>query len=113
MDVVVPFATPQAEQRMRIMELHLPVDHTVDYDYLEHVARSCVLTGGQIRNTSLHASMLAMEEGVAVNRSHLEAALRSEFRKAGALSPLDEKNRDGGGQFDKIDSFINVLANHR
>lgn len=112
MDVVVPFSTPQAEQRMRIMELHLPLDHEVDYDFLKQVATNCALTGGQIRNTCIHASMLAMDEGAAVNRYHLEDALKSEFRKAGALSPLEDSNRNNLSRNEKIDSFISALENH-
>ncbi|MCK7496544.1 MAG: hypothetical protein MZW92_40755 [Comamonadaceae bacterium] len=62
MDVVVPFFSPQAAERLRIFELHLPLDHIVDDAFLQTVARRCTLTGGQIRNAALHAALLALDE---------------------------------------------------
>lgn len=112
MDVVVPFYLPQPEQRMRILELHLPIDHEVDFHYLQHVASRCVLTGGQIRNATLHASLLAMEEGHLVDRFHLEAALKSEFRKAGAISPLKVANNHALSQNGSMEAFVSALANN-
>jgi len=100
MDVVIPFFPPQAEERWRILDLHLPVGHAVDPHYLERVAVRCALHGGQLRNAALHASLLALDEGTErVAGRHLEAALRSEYRKAGGTFPLDAHptgSRDGG-----------------
>ena len=100
MDVVVPFFAPQAAERLRILELHLPLDHAVDDGYLQTVARRCTLTGGQIRNATLHAALLALDEGGPLGPAHLEAGLRSEYRKAGGTFPLDGgeplRERDGG-----------------
>lgn len=112
MDVLVPFYPPQAEQRMQIMELHLTAEHEVDYDFLHHVAARCVLNGGQIRNTALHASLLAMEEGCPLNGYHLEEALKSEFRKAGAISPLEAGSNNAVNNNGNMDAFISALANH-
>lgn len=112
MDVLVPFYPPQPEQRLSIMQLHLPIDHEVDDDYLHQVASRCVLNGGQIRNTALHASLLAMEQGSPVNRDHLDEALKSEFRKAGAISPLEASNNNTLNQNGSMDAFISALANH-
>jgi len=100
MDVVVPFLPPRAEERWRILDLHLPRAHGVAPAYLERVARRCALTGGQLRNTALHATLLALDEAGPVELRHLDEALRSEYRKAGGTFPLSEavapRAADGG-----------------
>ncbi|MDA8018116.1 MAG: ATP-binding protein [Thermoanaerobaculia bacterium] len=100
MDVVIPFFPPQADERLRILGLHLPMDHRVDDHYLEQVAVRCTLHGGQLRNAALHAALLALDDGSdTVSVRHLDAALRSEYRKAGGTFPLDALptgSRDGG-----------------
>lgn len=90
MDVVVPFLRPQTEERRRILELHLPPDHDIEPGYLDLVAARCVLTGGQLRNAVLHAALLALDQGGAVDRGRLEAGIRNEYRKAGGVVPLAE-----------------------
>jgi SpoVK/Ycf46/Vps4 family AAA+-type ATPase len=109
MDVVVPFFAPQAEERFRILELHLPEDHEVGFELLERFAVGCALTGGQLRNAALHASLLAFEDGGGpVVGGHLEEALRNEYRKAGAAYPLSEgRPSEHGG----IESFMAALQN--
>ncbi|MGA1839281.1 MAG: AAA family ATPase [bacterium] len=94
MDVVVNFVRPQALERWQIWQLHLPENHDVDIPYLEDVAVRCTMTGGQIRNAALQATMLALDTGKGILRSqHLEAAIQSEYRKAGAVCPLSENGR--------------------
>lgn len=109
MDVVVPFYPPQAEERLHILELHLPRNHGVDVDFLEMSARRCAINGGQLRNAVLHATLLAMDESLDVNNVHLKEGLRSEYRKAGATFPLDNMGnaveRDGG-----MEAFIGALG---
>jgi hypothetical protein len=91
MDVVVPFFPPQAEERWRILDLHLPPDYAVSPAILERLAVACALTGGQLRNAALHATLLALEDGGGpVAGHHLEEAIRNEYRKAGATYPLSE-----------------------
>ncbi len=91
MDVVVPFVPPDAEERRAIWQLHLPADHAVEPAYLGEVCARCALTGGQIRNAALHATLLALADGTGrVGRPHLAEALESEYRKAGGLSPLGD-----------------------
>jgi hypothetical protein len=92
MDVVVNFLPPQSQERWYIWQLHLPADHAVDPAYLDEVATRCIMTGGQIRNAALHATLVALDDGGVVRRGHLEAAIRSEYRKAGALCPLSENS---------------------
>lgn len=103
MDVVVTFTPPREQERWQIWQLHLPANHTVTDHYLESVALRCPLTGGQIRNAALHATLLALhEQGDAAGRKaqvsnrHLAEALRSEYRKAGASFPLHESSHQNG-----------------
>ena len=109
MDVLVPFFTPQAEERLHILQLHLPEDHCMSPAFLETAARRCALNGGQLRNAVLHAALLAIDEEEAPTDRHLEDGLRSEYRKAGAPFPLDafadKVIRDGG-----MEAFVGALA---
>ncbi|HEX6186420.1 MAG TPA: ATP-binding protein [Pyrinomonadaceae bacterium] len=88
MDVVVDFRAPEPAERWQIWRLHLPANHSVDSASLEEVAQRCALTGGQIRNAVLHASLLALDDGQVITSAHLEAAVQREYRKAGAVCPL-------------------------
>jgi SpoVK/Ycf46/Vps4 family AAA+-type ATPase len=110
MDVVVNFVPPQADERWAIWQLHMPDDCAVRPDFLARVAAQCVMTGGQIRNAALLATLLAVSEGSArVRNRHLDVAVRAEYRKAGAVCPLDENGvaRTPAAQ---IDQFIRVIA---
>jgi DNA polymerase III delta prime subunit len=88
MDVRVNFQEPDAAERWSIWQMHLPEAHEVGRTLLDEVARRCELTGGEIRNAVLHAAALALETGGAVADEHLEAAVRREYRKSGAVCPL-------------------------
>lgn len=88
MDVVIDFPTPRAEERLAIFQLHLPAHHGIDPDFLEEVAYRCALTGGQIRNVVLHASLIALDRGSGIETAELEAAVQREYRKSGAVCPL-------------------------
>lgn len=90
MDVVVNFVPPGAAERLAIWQLHLPESHAVSGTMLSQVAARCDLTGGQIRNAALLASLLAVSAGSPqVLDVHLQDAVRAEYRKAGAVCPLD------------------------
>jgi len=101
MDVVVEFRAPDALERWQIWQLHLPPSHAVDEGMLDELAGRCVLTGGQIRNAMLHASLLALagagrganghgpgDAGASVTTADVEEAVRREYRKAGLICPL-------------------------
>ncbi len=111
MDIVIPFYQPQMDQRLQIFYLHLPNLHHIEHGFLSNVAKFCVLTGGQIRNVCLHATLMALEENNQVANAHLEAALRSEYQKNGGTYPLDsgrpKPESDGG-----MSHFINALGQH-
>jgi SpoVK/Ycf46/Vps4 family AAA+-type ATPase len=110
MDVVVPFFAPRAEERWQILDMHLPAGHVVDQEFLQKVAALCQLTGGQLRNAALHAALLALEDGhdIPVTSGHLEEAVRSEYRKAGAAYPLAREGFGDGS--DGMSAFMSSLG---
>jgi hypothetical protein len=110
MDVLVNFVPPRVHERRAIWQLHLPQNHAVDQDYLKELAAQCAMTGGQIRNAALHATLLALDDGSRmVRRYHLEQAVQSEYRKAGALCPLNGNGRvcETPGN---VEAFLSTLA---
>ncbi len=88
MDVVISFSPPTPPERWAIWQLHLPPDHAIDFSLLEEVAGRCVLSGGQIKNAALHASLLALEDGGIVTSAMIGAAIEREYRKSGGVCPL-------------------------
>jgi ATPase family protein associated with various cellular activities (AAA) len=88
MDVVVDFRPPEAAERWTIWQLHLPATHEVAPALLREVASRCAMTGGQIRNAALQASLLALDDGGVMISAHLESAVQREYRKMGAVCPL-------------------------
>jgi SpoVK/Ycf46/Vps4 family AAA+-type ATPase len=110
MDVVVQFIPPQVDERWAIWQLHLPDDHCIGSDLLARVAASCDLTGGQIRNAAQLATLLAVSEGNRpVGDRHLIEALRAEYRKAGAICPLEEGRTSALPRF-QLHDFIRLLT---
>ena len=88
MDVVIDFRPPEVTERWGIWQTHLPADHDVPIVMLQEVASRCELSGGQIRNTVLHASLLALSNGGRVTEEHLEAAIIREYQKVNGVCPL-------------------------
>jgi SpoVK/Ycf46/Vps4 family AAA+-type ATPase len=88
MDVVVDFRAPEAAERWAIWGLHLPPNHAVDPAALREITARCALSGGQIRNAALHATLLALDEESIITTSHLYKAIWREYRKAGDICPL-------------------------
>jgi len=91
MDVVIEFRRPDAAERLDIWTLHLPPDNVVSASLLHDLAVRCDLTGGAIRNAALHAALLALEAVVAVGDNEIDAAVRREYRKLGAVCPLRQR----------------------
>lgn len=109
MDVVVNFLSPQAQERLHIWHLHLPPGHGITPAYLEEVAVRCALTGGQIRNAVLHATLSALDRGGVIDSAILDDGIQSEYRKAGAISPLYEVRPlrvQEGGVKDFLDGIV-------
>jgi len=94
MDVLIDFRMPDAEERRQIWRLHLPPDHEVAENWIDDAARRCHLSGGQIRNAALHASLLALGRGSPVRTADAANAVFREYQKIGAVCPL---RRPGGG----------------
>jgi hypothetical protein len=88
LDMVIDFRPPETAERWVIWQLHLPVTHAIDLPLLQEVAGRCNLTGGQIRNVVLHASLLGLSDGGVITSTHLEASLQREYRKMGTIYPL-------------------------
>ena len=112
MDVLVNFVTPQAEERWHIWQLHLPESHDVEPIALERVAVRCAMTGGQIRNAAQLATLLALDsaKGI-VTEAHLEQAVHSEYRKAGATSPLHQPlNGHHTGRRNGLAAMVGALS---
>jgi len=88
MDVLIEFRPPEADERRQLWELHLPANHEIPEGWVHDVARRCSLSGGQIRNATLHASLLALARGSAVSTIDVEKAVLREYQKMGAVCPL-------------------------
>jgi len=88
MDLVIDFRPPEAAERWNIWRMHLPSAHEVDESLLTDIAGRCAMSGGQIRNAALHASVLALEDGGVIKTAHVESAVQREYRKLGAVCPL-------------------------
>jgi hypothetical protein len=88
MDVIVDFRAPESSERWLIWQMHLPAGHGVEDALLREVTARCPLTGGEIRNAVLHASLLALENGGDLRSHHVEAAVQREYRKRGGVCPL-------------------------
>ncbi|HEX8556835.1 MAG TPA: ATP-binding protein [Pyrinomonadaceae bacterium] len=97
-DCIVEFQPPDPRERLSIWRHHLPDGHAVSGACLDTVSSHCALTGGQIRNAALHASLLAVEAGRGgrVADADVEAAVRREYRKAGASCPLPAARHSNG-----------------
>ena len=88
MDVLIEFAIPDARQRQSLWYLHMPEQHTVSEHFIRQVSLRCQLTGGQIRNAALHATVQAVEAGSPVDETFLAEGVHREYTKIGAASPL-------------------------
>jgi hypothetical protein len=84
MDAVVKFHLPDAEERWHLWQAHLPSGHAVAPLALEEIAQRYQLTGGQIRNVCVNATLASLSLGDAqLCVPQLRAALQAEYRKAG------------------------------
>lgn len=88
MDVIVDFRPPDAAERWTIWQMHLPEAHAVDAALLQEIAVRCRLTGGQIRNAVLHASVLALDAEGVITSDYLQSGLLREYEKLGSVCPL-------------------------
>jgi AAA+ superfamily predicted ATPase len=86
----VDFATPSAAERAAIWRHHLTHEAPlVDID-VDELARRFDLTGGSIRNASIHAAFLAATEGTGITMETVVRGLGREYRKLGRLLKSDD-----------------------
>ncbi len=88
MDVVVTFKIPGAANRWGIWNIHLPAAHQIDESLIKEIARRCQLTGGQIRNAVLHATVLALDTASLIQTDHIKQGVWREYEKSGEICPL-------------------------
>jgi hypothetical protein len=90
-DVSIDFSLPDAEQRYKLWHLHLPdaQKQAVSKSFLHEIALRCQLSGGQIRNAALHATVLAVDKQTKINDEFLRAGIQREYSKIGASAPLN------------------------
>ncbi len=98
-EFIVPFDPPDADQRLRLWQLHLPDWAPLDADVpLAELAALYELPGALIRNAAVAAGFLAVtgcrvDDGTlpskapAITTYHLVHAIRREFAKAGQAFP--------------------------
>ncbi|RSL17997.1 ATPase family protein associated with various cellular activities (AAA) [Edaphobacter aggregans] len=109
-DAIVRFHLPQAEERWRLWQLHLPPRHAVQPDELETIALRYEMTGAQIRNASVQAALSAMQGSRgAIKVADLRNAIQSEYRKAGAAVPVEEI-RSAECQEHRLSGFLSVIS---
>ncbi|MEY3680194.1 MAG: ATP-binding protein [Ilumatobacteraceae bacterium] len=82
---MVEFAPPDRDLRLRLWQLHLPLDLCDGSVELAELAAINV-SGGNIRNASVAAAFLASTRNEPITRDHLRVALRRELRKLGRLA---------------------------
>lgn len=83
--VIARFDLPDATRRRAIWDLHLPpAPHRGDDLDLDLLARSPA-AGGDIRNATLTAALLAAPEGTVVSMGHAVRGLARELRKSGRI----------------------------
>lgn len=91
LDVIIDFALPDAAERRALWSSHLPANHAITPTLLEEVVQRCALSGGQIRNAALYATLLALSSANGVDDAAVKEALQREYRKAGAAYPLHDR----------------------
>lgn len=86
----VDFAAPSAAERAAIWRHHLTHDAPLIAIDVDDLARRFDLTGGSIRNASVHAAFLAAAEGTGITMETVVRGLGREYRKLGRLLKADD-----------------------
>lgn len=83
-DSIVEFPLPGFSERLLLWRSHLGERGPGEYVY-RHLASTCDLAGGQLRNVVLTAAVYA--QGYAISNANLLEGLRAEYRKQGRDLP--------------------------
>ena len=112
LDVVVKFHLPDAEQRWRLWQVHLPMEHAVPPAELEQVALRYEMTGGQIRNAAVQAALNALGHSrLQISADDLKNSIHLEYRKAGAAVPVDQNgNEEAVNQGGRLSGFLAAIS---
>ncbi len=94
MDFVVDFPLPDLGLRHELWRLHLPDEHVAADVDAPSLARLYAVPGAWIRNCAVAAAYTAAAGGGPVHQSHLVAAMRREFAKAGLPFPGEPVRRE-------------------
>ena len=95
MDFVVDFPLPDLGLRHELWRLHLPDEHVAADVDAPSLARLYAVPGAWIRNCAVAAAYTAAAAGGGpVHQSHLVAAMRREFAKAGLPFPGEPVRRE-------------------
>jgi AAA+ superfamily predicted ATPase len=89
MQFIVEFPVPDEEMREAIWRTIFPSEAPLDPIDFEPIARRFKLSGGNIRNISLHAAFLAAADSGRISLKHLMEAIRWEYVKMGSFLPHD------------------------
>lgn len=83
---IIEFPIPDEPHRYQIWQVHMPEQAPIEDDLdFEFLARNFKLTGGNIKNTVLHAAFLSASEESAINMKHIIQGIQREFQKAGKV----------------------------
>jgi SpoVK/Ycf46/Vps4 family AAA+-type ATPase len=83
---IIEFPIPDEPHRYQIWQVHLPRQAPLEEDLdFEFLARNFKLTGGNIKNSVLHAAFLSASEESAINMKHIIQGIQREFQKAGKV----------------------------
>ena len=82
---MIEFSTPDLPTRIRLWQLHLPLNRCARGITHEELG-AITMSGGNIRNIAVSAAFLAAAENSLINRDHLRISLRREMRKLGRLT---------------------------
>ncbi|WDP93323.1 MAG: ATP-binding protein [Desulfobacter sp.] len=82
--MIIPFCTPDENQRTLLWEKHLPPGAPLAHDLdIRELARSAAVNGGSIRNAALHAAFLAAAKSGPIGPAEAALALWREIGKDG------------------------------
>ncbi len=85
-DVTARFTLPETAERRRIWELHLPPARYCCEDIdLDLIATRFEIAGGDIRNATIAAGLLAADEGGMLAMRHLVRGLFRQLKKSGRM----------------------------